>query len=177
MLFSGYYNKENECLIISSNSKVVKKQVDNGDVYFFDEENKIVGANIFISGLEAGLTDLNQIDDPRLVPFKNEEAPFVYGLIQSVEDHPESDHLHICQVKDKVEKQIVCGAKNVEANKVGIVAQIGAVMPNGMSIVPSKLLKVESIGMMCSLNELGKSDEKNGIFLSDDQSLVGKPVF
>lgn len=68
----------------------------------------------------------------------------------------------------------MCGAKNVETGKVAIVAQIGAVMPSGLAIKPSTLLKVDSCGMMCSLFELGLVDKSEGIFLSDNLDLQGQ---
>lgn len=51
----------------------------------------------------------------------------VIGKVISCEDHPDSDHLHVCQVDlgDKIE-QIVCGAPNVAAGQKVIVARVGA---------------------------------------------------
>ena len=47
----------------------------------------------------------------------------VVGLVTKVEPHPDSDHLHICQVDVGDESlQIVCGAPNVAEGKKVIVA-------------------------------------------------------
>ncbi|MDE7105995.1 MAG: hypothetical protein K2O22_02390, partial [Anaeroplasmataceae bacterium] len=45
--------------------------------------------------------------------------------------HPDSDHLHVCQVEVKPGEvsQIVCGAPNVKAGVKVIVALPGAVLP------------------------------------------------
>ncbi len=178
MLYTTYYNAYNKCLIISSAQQSVSFQKENGDIYFYDKDNNIIGANIFITlQHQGGLIDLDTLDDPRLNQFKNHEASFKYGLITSYEKHPESDHLNICQIDDGSIKQIVCGASNVTTNKLAIVAQIGAIMPNGMIIAPSQLIKVDSCGMLCSLYELGKSEDRNGIYLSDDLSQKGNGFY
>ena len=77
------------------------------------------------------------------------------GEVLECKMHPNSDHLHICQVKlsDKVE-QIVCGAPNIKAGQKVIVARVGAVLKDG-KIKDAKLRGVESHGMICSLQELG----------------------
>lgn len=82
------------------------------------------------------------------------------GEVLECEMHPNSDHLHICQVKlsDKVE-QIVCGAPNIKAGQKVIVARVGAVLKDG-KIKDAKLRGVESHGMICSLQELGISESE-----------------
>jgi phenylalanyl-tRNA synthetase beta chain len=79
------------------------------------------------------------------------------GLVKECVMHPDSDHLHVCQVEVKPGEvsQIVCGAPNVEAGKKVIVALPGAVLPGDFKIKPSKIRGVESNGMLCSLQELG----------------------
>ena len=55
--------------------------------------------------------------------------------------HPDSDHLHVCQVEIKpgLVSQIVCGAPNVSAGKKVIVALPGAILPGDFKIKPSKI--------------------------------------
>lgn len=82
----------------------------------------------------------------------------VAGKVTAMEDHPDSDHLHILKV-DLGEKlgsdiQIVCGAPNVEVGMVCPVATVGAVLP-GITIKKGKIRGVESNGMCCSGEELG----------------------
>ena len=51
----------------------------------------------------------------------------VVGEVKECIDHPNSDHLHICQVDTEEEvTQIVCGAPNVAAGQKVIVALPGA---------------------------------------------------
>lgn len=103
------------------------------------------------------------------------------GLVKECVMHPDSDHLHVCQVEVKPGEvsQIVCGAPNVEAGKKVIVALPGAVLPGDFKIKPSKIRGVESNGMLCSLQELGIEEKyvddefKNGIYLFNDDVEVG----
>ena len=84
----------------------------------------------------------------------------VIGEVKEVKDHPDSDHLHICQVDigDKV-TQIVCGAPNVREGLKVLVALPGCVLPEG-TIEAGKIRGQESNGMICALFELGL-EEKN----------------
>ena len=103
------------------------------------------------------------------------------GHINECIMHPDSDHLHICQVDlgDKVE-QIVCGAPNCTAGINVVVAKDGAVLPGNFKIKKSKVRGVESNGMCCSLQELGIEDKyvpeefKNGIVILGDDAKAGE---
>lgn len=96
--------------------------------------------------------------------------------------HPDSDHLHVCQVEVHPNEvsQIVCGAPNVCTGAKVIVALPGAVLPGDFKIKPSKIRGVESFGMLCSLQELGIEEKyideefKNGIYLLDEEAPVGE---
>ena len=86
----------------------------------------------------------------------------VIGEVLECEEHPDSDHLHVCQVKiheDEV-TQIVCGAPNVRKGLKVIVSLPGAILPGDFEIKKSKIRGVESNGMICALFELGL-EEKN----------------
>ena len=84
------------------------------------------------------------------------------GEVTECINHPNSDHLHICQVKiGKGETtQIVCGASNVKKGLKVIVALPGAILPGNFEIKKSKIRGEESNGMICALFELGL-EEKN----------------
>ena len=84
----------------------------------------------------------------------------VIGEIKEVEEHPDSDHLHVCRVNiGDEELQIVCGAHNVKKGLKVIVAKVGAVLPGEFEIKKSKIRGVESCGMMCALFELGLEEK------------------
>ena len=85
----------------------------------------------------------------------------VIGEVKECIDHPDSDHLHVCQVDvgDKV-TQIVCGASNVRKGIKVLVALPGCVLPGDFEIKAGKIRGQESNGMICALFELGL-EEKN----------------
>lgn len=107
------------------------------------------------------------------------------GYVHECVMHPDSDHLHICQVEvsEGNIQQIVCGAPNVAAGQKVIVANVGAVLPGDFKIKASKIRGVESNGMLCSLQELGIEEKyideafKNGIqLLGEDAPIGGDPL-
>lgn len=104
----------------------------------------------------------------------------VIGEITKIENHPDSDHLHVCMVHTKEkDMQIVCGAPNVKEKMKVIVAEVGAILPGGFEIKKSKIRGVESCGMLCALFELGleeKTEENynKGIFELDKEAPIGE---
>lgn len=111
----------------------------------------------------------------------SEATNLVVGEVLTCQMHPDSDHLHICEVNLGKETQvIVCGAPNVAAGEKVIVALPGASLPGGIKIKVSKVRGVESNGMICSLSELGIEDRlvdekyKNGIYLLPNDAPVGE---
>lgn len=84
----------------------------------------------------------------------------VIGEVLECIDHPDSDHLHICQVNvgDKT-TQIVCGAHNVKAGIKVLVALPGCVLPGDFEIKAGKIRGQESNGMICALFELGVEEK------------------
>ena len=123
--------------------KLLSKFVDLTGITPEEIEHKLTFAGLEVEGVE------------RLAYASN----LVIGQILKVENHPDSDHLHILQV-DEGEKygveQIVCGAPNVRVGLKVIVARPGAVLSKDkFTISKSTIRGVESNGMCCALNELG----------------------
>ena len=84
----------------------------------------------------------------------------VTGKILEVVDHPDSDHLKICQLDVGKEEpvQIVTGAPNVTPASVGEICPVclhKSTLPGGVKITKGKLRGEVSNGMMCSFQELG----------------------
>lgn len=79
--------------------------------------------------------------------------------------HPDSDHLHVCQVTDGAERyQVVCGAPNMRQGIKTAFAKIGALIPEGgFKIKKGKLRGVLSNGMCCSEKELHIGTGADGI--------------
>ena len=81
----------------------------------------------------------------------------VVGRILSMERHPDSDHMWVCQldVGQAEPIQIVTGAWNIHPGDLVPVALHHSTLPGGKKIEKGKLRGVESNGMMCGLYELG----------------------
>lgn len=110
----------------------------------------------------------------------NHISNLVIGEVIECIDHPDSDHLHICQVNIGTEKpqQIICGAPNIRKDLKVIVALPGAILPGNFEIKKSKIRGVESNGMICALYELGleektKENYNKGIHELDFSAPVG----
>ena len=132
-----------------------------------DQDLKQLAVKITKAGINVEKVITNHIDN------------LVIGEVVDCIDHPDSDHLHVCQVNvgDKV-TQIVCGAPNVRKGIKVIVALPGAVLPGNFEIKKSKIRNQESNGMICALFELGleEKNEENynkGIYELDNSAKVG----
>ena len=81
----------------------------------------------------------------------------VVGRIMSMERHPDSDHMWVCQVDvgQTEPVQIVTGAWNIHAGDLVPVAKDNSWLPGGVHITRGNLRGVKSKGMLCSLPELG----------------------
>ena len=80
----------------------------------------------------------------------------VVGKILSMERHPDSDHMWVCQIDAGREEpvQIVTGAWNIHPGDLVPTALHKSTLPGGHKIEKGKLRGVLSNGMLCSLKEL-----------------------
>lgn len=81
----------------------------------------------------------------------------VVGKIHSMEHHPDSDHMWVCQldVGQAEPVQIVTGAWNIHVGDLVPAALHKSLLPGGIKIEKGKLRGVPSNGMLCSLKEMG----------------------
>ena len=86
-----------------------------------------------------------------------EISNIVVGEIVSLERHPDSDHMWICQIDvgESEPVQIVTGAWNIHVGDLVPVAKHKSTLPGGKKIEKGKLRGVVSNGMLCGLYELG----------------------
>ncbi|WP_125703003.1 phenylalanine--tRNA ligase subunit beta [Lacticaseibacillus daqingensis] len=105
----------------------------------------------------------------------------VVGKVVELTEHPDSDHLHIAQVDvgEETLRQIVCGAPNIAVGQTVVVALPGARIGGNEKIKKGKMRGVESLGMICALQELGFSDSvapkafDDGIYVFDEPLTPG----
>lgn len=175
-------------VFVNLSDEVAVSSEEKGNVIAcYNEQGILVGYNlkVTISELKEGynkltlqlMTTVNQMLSES--GFDQLEADLqnhlFVGYVESCEDHPDSDHLHVCRVNVGNEvKTIVCGASNIAAHQRVVVALANAVLPDGKVIVPSSLRGVASEGMICSEWELKLIDEpKKGILVLDDSYEIG----
>ncbi len=95
--------------------------------------------------------------------------------IEKIENHPNSDHLHLVTVNTGSGlKTVVCGAQNIKEGQVVPYASVGSQVLNRktgemFTLTPAVIRGVESQGMLCSADELGVSErnyqEEDGILI------------
>ncbi len=177
---------------------VTLRKVDSPSYEYHDgltiikDGNEIIGLNIFKASKKLNLHEGVNIEPTedivhainKILGEHGEEhidfdisPKFVVGKVLEKTKHPDADKLNVTKVDvgDEV-LQIVCGAPNVEADQLVVVAKVGAVMPDGLYIKPSKLRGVDSTGMICSKKELNLEDDGvKGIYVLDDSYEVAQP--
>lgn len=106
----------------------------------------------------------------------------IVGKVLTCEKHPNADKLKVTTVDVGNGKilNIVCGASNVSAGQVVPVAVIGTKIydkeGNFFEIKEAKLRGEISQGMICAEDELGLSDNHDGIMVLDaEKFMVGTP--
>ena len=152
--------------------KWLKEYVD------FDLTPEELGALLTSIGLETGTIE-------RVESIRGGLAGIVVGKVLTCVAHPDSDHLHITTVDldgSGTPTQIVCGAPNVDAGQVVVVATVGTTLyaPDGseFKIKKSKIRGVESFGMICAQDEIGVGTSHDGIIVlpAEAESMVGRPA-
>lgn len=198
-LYYNYKSLKDTLIIEIEPSLLPNKVLKNGDIVALFKDDTLVGYNIFnVSNIvkikaEGLIKEVNkEVIDVINFALKNanfitlpykEESGYRVARIIDIEEHPDSEHLHICKVdvgSDKEPLTIVCGAFNARKDLLCVCALPFTFMGDGTQIVPSKLLKVDSYGMLCSGRELGlKGYENIHGLLELDESLykVGDDFF
>ena len=94
--------------------------------------------------------------------------------ITGIEKHPDADKLNLVTFNTgDGEKRVVCGAPNVEVGKKVPFACIGTTLPGGFTLTPKKIRGVESEGMLCAEDELGLSEDHEGLMILADDAVIG----
>ncbi len=194
--YALYYDYESigDVLLIVFDSNTIPNVIKrDNDVVSLYKDDKLIGINIFniskimkikakgyiplVSDrvLEVINTILKNSNVPELPDQK--DSGFKVAKIVDIEEHPDSEHLHICTVDigEKEPLQIVCGAFNARKDLICVCATPYTFMPNGQSIIPNKLLGIDSYGMLCSGRELNLEgyEGKKGLLELDESYTLG----
>lgn len=199
MITSYNYPAMGDALIIVlapdvTNPKI--NQFDNVVAITDSNTNQIIGINVFGMGQQLGIQEdrgqifldekqINQLNQLfKGVGLETEltvpPSKLVVGYVESMQAHPDSDHLHITQTRVTEDKtlQIVSGSPNMAENIKVVVAQPGTMMPSGEIIWDGALRGIDSAGMIVSGRELrlpGAPDKPGALILPETFGEVGEP--
>lgn len=194
--YALYYDYESigDVLLIVFDSNTIPNVIKkDNDVVSLYKDDKLIGINIF------NISKIMKIKAKGYIPLVSDrvlevintilknsnvaelpsqkESGFRVAKIVDIEEHPDSEHLHICTVdiSEKEPLQIVCGAFNARKDLICVCATPYTFMPNGQSIVPNKLLGIDSYGMLCSGRELNLEgyEGKRGLLELDESYAIG----
>ena len=128
-------------------------------------DEKQIAHELTMSGLEV----------EALEEIKPQFTNIVTVKIEKIDNHPNSDRLHLVTVKKGSElKTVVCGAQNIAEGQIVPYASVGSQVLDRktgemFTLTPAVIRGVESQGMLCSADELGVSDrnyqEEDGILI------------
>ena len=103
----------------------------------------------------------------------------IVGEVISCEQHPNADKLKLTKVDIGKEEplQIVCGAPNVAVGQKVIVAPVGTTIypfnGNPVTMKVAKIRGIESFGMICAEDEIGLSNDHEGILILPPETQKG----
>lgn len=194
--YALYYDYESigDVLLIVFDSNTIPNVIKrDNDVVSLYKDDKLIGINIFniskimkikakgyiplvsdrvLEVINTILKNSNVVELPA-----QKDSGFRVAKIVDIEEHPDSEHLHICTVDigEKEPLQIVCGAFNARKDLICVCATPYTFMPNGQSIIPNKLLGIDSYGMLCSGRELNLEgyEGKRGLLELDESYAIG----
>src|SRR5699024_9075352 len=146
----------------------LQKYIDINDIHPEDLAEKITKSGIEVDGI-------GYVGKP--------SQDVVTGYVTSCQKHPNADKLSLCRVDVGSETlQIVCGAPNICENVYVAVAKPNAILPGDFKIKKVTLRGVESNGMICSLEELGftedhiPKEQQDGVFIFPESAPIGEAI-
>ena len=95
--------------------------------------------------------------------------------IKAIEPHPNADKLNLVDFDAGAagKGRVVCGAPNVAVGLKVPYAPIGTTLPIGFTLVPKEIRGIVSEGMLCAEDELGLSDDHEGLMILDERAALG----
>ncbi|MEO2281857.1 phenylalanine--tRNA ligase subunit beta [Pseudoalteromonas pernae] len=120
-------------------------------------------AGLEVDGVDAAAGDFNGV---------------VIGEVVECGQHPDADKLRVTKVNVGEDEllDIVCGAPNCRQGLKVAVAKVGAVLPGDFKIKKAKLRGQPSHGMLCAFDELGISEEGDGIMELPADAPIGQDL-
>jgi len=140
----------------------LREYVDLGDSSVNELADKLTFSGIEVEGIATVGSDY---------------AGVVVGEIRAIKQHPNADRLRVCTVfNGEEELQVVCGADNFVVGDRAPFAGVGVELPGGFKLKKVSLRGEESFGMLCAEDEIGISDEHDGIMILPKDLVAGTPL-
>ena len=97
------------------------------------------------------------------------------AVITGVEPHPNADKLKLCTFDAGIrgKGRVVCGAPNAEPGLKVPYAPVGTALPIGFTLEPKEIRGILSEGMLCAEDELGLSDDHEGLMVLGEDAAPG----
>lgn len=147
--------------LIFANDKIVGINVFNYQKYFVAQE----GFHLITKEIKNFL--IKKFSFLKLDDFVNQ---IKVGKIQSIKDHPNNSRLKILEVNFSEQVlQIITNVQDLKINHYYVFALAGAVLASGLQIQNTKVMNVESQGMIVSYQAIGIN--KSGLINFDDYQL------
>ncbi|MGL5205443.1 MAG: hypothetical protein ACRC7B_00820 [Metamycoplasmataceae bacterium] len=178
---SRIFNGGNNLIIVfGAFSEETIYKIKENYVFIYEKNNNLLGINVFnykneFNNIKEGyhnFSDDNFMKITKKFPIEMKSIKnntfFRVGIIQEIGVHPKNDRLKILSVETKDNKKLMI-ITNIGDLKVGdkyLFAINKAILGNGMIIGESKIMGVQSQGMICSWKSLGI--EKEGIISTKD---------
>ena len=139
----------------------IKDYVDLDGINLEELINKFTLSTAEVEGIEYKGKNVNKV---------------IVGRIESIENHPKSNKLHLLKVNNgNCLVDVVCGAPNVKIGMYVPFAVEGATVGE-MTITPTPVGGYMSYGMCCSAKELGISDDNSGLMELPNDCKVGADI-
>ncbi len=159
-------------IIVISSDKGAKTIRQNGDFVQIFIGGKLVGVNVFNASEHFEIQEgIHSLSEKQIDVLKEKKIIFDYkshfsiGEVISRDVHPKSEKLFVLKVQVENELQIVTNSLNSLIGTKVIVAMIGAILPSGLMIESSKVMGIQSDGMLCGGETLGKQKTKGAILV------------
>lgn len=185
MITIFYYRETmNDTMTLVINNNKPTKVENHGEYSILFHDDILIGINVFNVSKKINLPNGFLYPDDKIINLVDKltnmnvgqynNPKFIVGRIDEIIPVPNTN-LNQCLVfNGYAQMKIICGATNVKKDSKVVVANAGAALPSGIIINISKVMNVESEGMLCSRKELFNEDQKSdGILILNDTYKVG----
>ncbi|MGL5732463.1 MAG: hypothetical protein ACRCXE_00095 [Metamycoplasmataceae bacterium] len=171
---------KNLIIVFSAFSGEITSKIKDNYVFIYGEDNKLLGINIFdykkeLNDIKEGYHSFSDDNFAKIAKkFPNEMKStenntfFRIGIVNEIKNHPKNDRLKILSIETKENKEltIITNIGDLVVGNKYLFAINKAVLGTGMIIGESKIMGVQSQGMICSWKSLGI--DKEGIISMQD---------